>query len=146
MTPEDSADVFQAVWIDLYHELPRLRRAGSLRAWLLTVAAHKAFRLKRSTTARGDLEGTALDEAGAFAVAPTQPDPIEESEREQTIREAIAELTPRCREMIRLLFYEQPPRPYAAVAAQLGLAVGSIGFIRGRCLQRLQRYLRDAGL
>jgi DNA-directed RNA polymerase specialized sigma24 family protein len=45
--------------------------------------------------------------------------------------------------MVHLLFYEQPPVPYEQVAAELGLAVGSIGFIRGRCLQRLRRILEE---
>jgi len=30
-------------------------------------------------------------------------------------------------------------------AKRLGLAVGSIGFIRGRCLQRLQKALEQMG-
>ena len=61
------------------------------------------------------------------------------------MREAIAELPPRCREMITLLFFSEPQLPYRDVARQLGLAVGSIGFIRGRCLKRLQRMLEDRG-
>ena len=48
--------------------------------------------------------------------------------------------------MIRLLFYEQPPLPYVEVARRLGLATGSIGFIRGRCLKRLQKELEEQGL
>jgi len=34
---------------------------------------------------------------------------------------------------------------YQEVAKRLGLATGSIGFIRGRCLRRLQRALEKAG-
>ena len=47
--------------------------------------------------------------------------------------------------MVRLLFYEQPPLPYNEVARRLGLATGSIGFIRGRCLQKLRAQLKAAG-
>jgi DNA-directed RNA polymerase specialized sigma24 family protein len=47
--------------------------------------------------------------------------------------------------MIRLLFYVEPPLPYREVAQRLGLAVGSIGFIRGRCLKRLQKTLLAMG-
>ena len=50
------------------------------------------------------------------------------------------------REMIGMLFYSDPPMPYRDVARQLGLAVGSIGFIRGRCLRKLQKLLESAGL
>jgi hypothetical protein len=44
-----------------------------------------------------------------------------------------------------MLFFEQPPRPYRQVARSLGLAAGSIGFIRGRCLTRLRRELERRG-
>jgi DNA-directed RNA polymerase specialized sigma24 family protein len=47
--------------------------------------------------------------------------------------------------MMRLLFWENPPLPYAEVALRLGLATGSIGFIRGRCLDRLQKALEELG-
>ena len=47
--------------------------------------------------------------------------------------------------MIRLLFYADPPLPYREVARRLGLATGSIGFIRGRCLRRLEKTLREMG-
>jgi len=44
MPPEDAADVFQAVWTDLFAELPRLRNAGALRSWLATEARHAGAR------------------------------------------------------------------------------------------------------
>ena len=73
------------------------------------------------------------------------PDLIEQVEREQMLRDAIARLPARCREMIRMLFYQEPQVSYRDVARQLGLATGSIGFIRGRCLKRLQRTLEGLG-
>jgi len=33
--------------------------------------------------------------------------------------------------MVRMLFFETPPRPYEEVANELDLATGSIGFIAG---------------
>jgi DNA-directed RNA polymerase specialized sigma24 family protein len=44
-----------------------------------------------------------------------------------------------------MLFYESPSRPYAEIAQQLGLAAGSVGFIRGRCLSKLRQKLEKAG-
>jgi RNA polymerase sigma factor (sigma-70 family) len=66
-------------------------------------------------------------------------------EREQMLREAQWSLSPRCRRLVHMLFYEVPPRPYAEVAEQLGIAKGSIGFIRQRCLARLRTSLTKAG-
>jgi len=67
------------------------------------------------------------------------------TEAEQTLRDAVQSLPPRCRELIAMLFFETPARPYQEIASQLGLAAGSIGFIRGRCLTRLRRELEKKG-
>jgi hypothetical protein len=47
--------------------------------------------------------------------------------------------------MVRLLFFEIPPRPYETVAEELGMATGSIGAIRGRCLAYLRKHLEKRG-
>jgi DNA-directed RNA polymerase specialized sigma24 family protein len=44
-----------------------------------------------------------------------------------------------------MLFFEDIARPYAEVAASLGIATGSIGFIRRRCLEHLRKSLEEAG-
>jgi len=44
-----------------------------------------------------------------------------------------------------MLFFECPPRPYQEIARDLGLATGSIGFIRGRCLEKLRKRLEEMG-
>ena len=142
-SPEDAADIFQSVCVELLSELPRLRKRASFRSWLITVTAHQAFQWKRKTRRRAEDELTPADEA-RLETDPS-PDVVEQLQREQVMREAIAELPPRCREMITLLFFREPQLPYRDVAKQLGLAVGSIGFIRGRCLKRLQRMLEDRG-
>jgi RNA polymerase sigma factor (sigma-70 family) len=145
LSPEDCADIFQTVCLELYSELSKLRKPGSLRSWLVSVTAHTSYHWKRRTRRRaererGDLEEDALPPDPAVA-----PGLLEGLEQEQMVRNAVAELPPRCREMIRLLFYEHPPLPYKEVASRLGLATGSIGFIRGRCLQRLAKALAKAG-
>jgi DNA-directed RNA polymerase specialized sigma24 family protein len=44
-----------------------------------------------------------------------------------------------------MLFFESSPRGYQEIATELGLATGSIGFIRGRCLARLKKQLQKKG-
>ena len=142
-SPEDAADIFQSVCVELLSELPRLRKRASFRSWLITVTAHQAFQWKRKTRRRAEDELTPADQE-RLETDPS-PDVVEQLQREQVMREAIAELPQRCREMITLLFFSEPQLPYRDVARQLGLAVGSIGFIRGRCLKRLQRMLEERG-
>jgi RNA polymerase sigma factor (sigma-70 family) len=143
-SPEDAADIFQAVCLELFSHLSQLRKTAALRGWLTTVTAHQSFHWKRRHRKRSDREQAhgETEELGSDAVV---ADVTVEAEREQMVRDATLRLSPRCQEMIRLLFYVEPPLPYRDVAARLGLAVGSIGFIRGRCLQRLQKTLQAMG-
>ena len=141
---QDAADIFQAVCLDLFNELPRLRDAEALQAWLIRVTTHKCYHWKRKMIA----EDANVDEDQLENISGAEPIPadvIAELEQEQIVREAIAQLPDRCREMIGLLFFENPPIPYDEVARRLGLAKGSIGFIRGRCLQRLKKVLEQKG-
>ena len=140
--PDDAADIFQAVCMEVFTELPRLRDAGAFRSWLITVTAHQAFHWKRKTRRRG--EEALSSEEDTLASEPA-PDLIQQLEQEQVLRDAIARLSPRCQQLIKLLFYSQPQMPYRDVAKTLGVATGSIGFIRGRCLTRLLKTLQQSG-
>ena len=143
MSPQDAADVFQEVWFDLYSELPNLREPGALRGWLITVAWHKCYqwklRLRRQEKSAGEFEGELVSEGTSFL------DWKERLEQEQLLREAVKTLPDRCRVMVEMLFFQDPPVPYADVARHLGLAEGSIGFIRGRCLKKLRAALEQMG-
>lgn len=140
--PQDAADIFQSVCLDLFNELPKLRDAEALRGWLIRVTANKCYHWKRGTPAAEGLD----EERTAVAANGSLPSELlAGAEREEMLREAIRGLPPRCREMIELLFFRQPPLPYKDVAAHLNLAIGSIGFIRGRCLKRLKDMLEGKG-
>ena len=142
--PQDAADIFQAVCLDLFNELPRLRDAEALQGWLLRVTTNKCYHWKRrmlsQETDRDEEEMETL-----VALHAMGPDLLATVEREQAVREAIGSLPPRCREMIEMLFFEHPPLAYNEVARRLQVATGSIGFIRGRCLKRLKKELEQKG-
>ena len=144
-SPEDAADIFQFVCLELFSHLSQLRKTGALRGWIMTVTAHQSFHWKRKHRKRADREQTNVDVEELEIHASVSPDIADMAEHEQMVRDATARLSPRCQEMIRLLFYTEPPLPYKEVAQRLGLAVGSIGFIRGRCLQRLEKALHEMG-
>jgi DNA-directed RNA polymerase specialized sigma24 family protein len=60
------------------------------------------------------------------------------AERGAALRAAFAELSADCRRLLSMLIGD-PPCSYAEASAALGLAVGSIGPTRARCLDRLRR-------
>ena len=59
-------------------------------------------------------------------------------EQEQILRESIFWLTPRCAQMIRMLFVELLPRHYQEIAKEPNLTIGSIGLICGPRLDQLK--------
>jgi RNA polymerase sigma factor (sigma-70 family) len=144
MSPEDAADIFQEVWVDLYSELKNLRKRGALGGWLASVASHKCYQWKRRRSREMEhrlfsdgLEPTSRE--------PSFPEWREHQEKERMLRETVARLPERCQRMFDMLFFRDPPMAYADVARELGLAEGSIGFIRGRCLQKLRERLAREG-
>ena len=143
LSPDDAGDIFQNVCVDLFTNLSKLRKIESIRSWLITVATHKCFHHKKHQ--RSDVELDAMEQEVAQDIAAAPPLVMQEIQEEQVVRDAIQKLTPRCAELVRMLFFEQPPVPYNEVAQKLGLATGSIGFIRGRCLSRLQKILGELG-
>jgi RNA polymerase sigma factor (sigma-70 family) len=138
LPPEEAADVFQTVWSDLYRDLGKIEKAAALRGWLVTATARRCLLQKKQrqkVMAGGTVDPELRDES---------PDPAalhREAEKQQRLREAITQLPTRCQKIVRMLFFEHPPRPYGAVARELGLAEGSVGFIRGRCLAKLKTVL-----
>ncbi|HSL23650.1 MAG TPA: RNA polymerase sigma factor [Vicinamibacterales bacterium] len=144
--PADAADVFQLVCAELFRSLPSLRNHDSLRSWIMTVSSHQAYHWKRRHVTRLQREGADPEAAVESYTTPPVSDALEQSERDLAVRQAIAQLPERCRELVKLLFYQDPPAPYQLVAGELRLATGSIGLIRSRCLKRLGRILEQQGM
>ena len=140
---DDSTDIFQAVCLDLLSELPKLRKVKALPKWIMQITAHKCFHRKQQQQ-RTEVMDPAAKEFQKSTPSRAQ-EALQEAEDEQSLRQAMAELPPRCRDLVHMLFYDEPVRPYQEIAATLGIAVGSIGFIRQRCLERLRKRLLETG-
>ena len=141
---DEAADIFQAVCLDLLSDLPRLREPRALPKWLMQACYHKCVQHRRKSE-RYVAAGEDDAETSPADSAPLPEQLLCELEKEQMVRDALSELNPRCEQMIRMLFFEVPPRPYQEIARQLDLATGSIGFIRGRCLDKLKKQLEKLG-
>jgi RNA polymerase sigma factor (sigma-70 family) len=140
---DDASDIFQAVCLELLAELPNLRNPEALPKWIIQVTGHKCLHGKKyaQRTETADPNDPAFEQS-----TPARAESIlREAEDEQHIRQVMGELPARCRQLVRMLFFEEPARPYQEVARELGIAPGSIGFIRQRCLDRLRKKLVEAG-
>lgn len=145
---QDAGDIFQSVCVDLLSELPRLREHRALPKWLMQTCYHKCLRYQRAADRLVELapEGTDSNAAPPANSADDFPEHmLVQLEQEQILRDAISELPEKCERMVRLLFFENPPRPYENIAKELGMATGSIGAIRGRCLAYLRKHLEKRG-
>src|SRR5262249_5274915 len=111
---DEAAEIFQAVALDLYIGLDKLREHGKLQNWLISVTRHRCLRHKTNRQ-HGPLSAEELTE-----IVETLPDTRYEAEdwmlelvEESLLREALSQLTPRSQQMIEWLFYTDPPPSYA---------------------------------
>ena len=114
-TPDEAADIFQTVSVDLLSGLPKLREPAALRAWLIQVTSRKSLRWKRTRERRAEDELSRGES--------NLPDPeaapsslLEAAEEEQRLQEAIAKLPERFCRLVRMLFYDQPAPSYKEIA------------------------------
>jgi RNA polymerase sigma factor (sigma-70 family) len=145
---QDAGDIFQSVCVDLLSELPRLREHRALPKWLMQTCYHKCLSYQRAAGRLVELAPEGADSDAALPAGDADELPehmLVQLEQEQLLRDAISELPEKCERMVRLLFFEIPPRPYEEIAEELGMATGSIGAIRGRCLASLKKQLKKRG-
>lgn len=145
LSRDDAGEVFQNVCLTMISELRRLREPRTLAAWLIQVSAHESFHWRRKNCRYKPVD---LDASVRELREPAELTDVilDELRQEQILRDAISELPARCNALIRMLFFTTPALPYEDIASELGLAKGSIGFIRMRCLKRLRRNLEQKGL
>jgi RNA polymerase sigma factor (sigma-70 family) len=142
---QDIDDVGQSVWLLLVEHIGGLREAAALPGWLAATTRHECLRVLRA--------GQRQDQAGLPPEEQIPGDPeaasieqeLIEAERNAALRAALADLPDRCRELLSMLISDPPPA-YTQISATLGIAVGSIGPIRARCLERLRRSPQLTGL
>jgi RNA polymerase sigma factor (sigma-70 family) len=131
----DTEDVGQTVWMYLVNHLSTIRDPAVLGSWLATTTRRECSRVQRARC-KLPADAQVLDDLPDAQDATIEHDLLL-AERNAALREAVARLPCRQRQLIALLTAD-PPVPYAEISARLGIAVGSIGPSRRRCLDRLR--------
>jgi RNA polymerase sigma factor (sigma-70 family) len=134
----DIDDVGQSVWLLLVEKLGTLREPAALPGWLATTTHRECLRVLRAVRRHDHADLPPADELAARDATATIEREIIAAEEDAAIRAAFAELPRGCRELLSLLIGD-PPCAYADISAALGIAVGSIGPKRARCLDLLRR-------
>ncbi|HEY0474643.1 MAG TPA: sigma-70 family RNA polymerase sigma factor [Kribbella sp.] len=138
LTDSDASDVSQVVWLRLLENIDRIDpvRAG---AWLVVTTRRECLRLlafqKRVllTYESAAFEGVAGDE-------PELDTDLLADERAVDVRRALQSLPDRWQQLLGMLMAD-PPAPYAKISETIGVPIGSIGPMRGRCLDKLRLLL-----
>lgn len=148
-----AADVFQTCFERLLTNLDRIEDGSRVRAWLVTTARRETLRLLEearrtaATAAWGGGPEAPDDEMDAVdrlvANDPLPEELLSALQQQHRLREAVDRLDPRSRQFVELVFLQDEPLPYQEIASRLGIAEGSIGPTRARCLQKL-RLILDA--
>lgn len=141
---EEAEEIFQRSWVALVEGIQRLEDPDRVVSWVAATARHHAWRLFDEHRRHRRVESLDENRDDRADGAAARDEELAADEMAVLVREAVAGMDDRCRQLLELLFLADPPLDYREIAAETGLAVGSIGPIRARCLNRLR--IRFAGL
>ena len=129
LSQEDAEDVFQDVFARTYERLADIRDPRALRPWLGQLTRRACIDRLRSQRREGagmdDVDDTAVDAAMAR---------IEEA---VAVRQALAELSDDCREILDRFFCRD--ESYRTIGDAVGIPSGTIASRISRCLTRLRQ-------
>jgi RNA polymerase sigma factor (sigma-70 family) len=143
LPPQEAADIFQRVCFILFRKLSSLRDHARISSWLITTTRRECWRagaqLNRESGALPSGELEVVDDRAAERLAYEQ---CVSDERQLIVRNAISRLSPRCRDLLTMLFYLNDEMSYEEIAERMSMPPSSIGPTRARCLEQLRRVLR----
>ena len=140
-----AADVFQTVFMRLMEHLPRLTQLDRLQAWIVTTTKREALLqrkrgLRNVSMTRADDDDADSAEWDIADDALLPEDALAELQARNQVKNALARLDARCRELLTLLYGADDDKiAYEDVAVQLAMPIGSIGPTRARCLGKLRK-------
>jgi RNA polymerase sigma factor (sigma-70 family) len=135
-SPAMCEDAIQTAWLQLVDRAETIEEPGAVLGWLVVVVKREVWRLLKGS--RRELGVDEVPEAPAQDLDPAAESIL--NERQRALWRHVASLPPRCQELLRVIAFADRP-DYAAIAASLGMPVGSIGPTRGRCLHKLRAAL-----
>lgn len=137
-------DAVQTTWIALVRSADRIDDPQAVLRWLTVTVQREAARLARRDGRVVPADPTdpaaPLRADGAHDSEPAADDVVLREEQSRTLWQHVASLSARCQRLLRVIAFSDRP-DYAALSAQLGIPVGSIGPTRGRCLAKLRTAL-----
>lgn len=135
---DDAEDVFQEVFLELQRSAARIRSPQALPRWLMVATRRLCYKV--AVRRRRQLAEVSEDLVDPACLP---EDDVIAAEARIALEVALSRLDARCTTLLRTLFFDPEPPSYDQLSASLGLARGSVGPIRIRCLERLRRELGE---
>ena len=145
LDPEEVDDLFQSVSLQVHRKLGTLEDPARLVSWTYSVTLNEGRQMLRK---RHPVESIDQEAVLRQVELERDPDLTQEELREalddtERIRAALLGIDERCRRLLTALYFRDPRPAYGEISGEFEIAVGSIGPIRGRCLERLSRELSN---
>jgi RNA polymerase sigma-70 factor (ECF subfamily) len=139
----DAEDVLQTAYVKVISGRARYDGRSTFRTWLFGVIRFTAREQSRRTKMRRERAGRMTREAQAAAAAATvAPDEVERDERAKLMREALAELPGRQRQVLHLVFYQDLTVQEAADVMEVSIGSARVHYDRAK--KRLRALLQRA--
>jgi RNA polymerase sigma factor (sigma-70 family) len=139
LSADDAADITQLTFTILVQSIDGLPEDSKLGGWLTTVARRHTWRLLERNRRQGIGKHAVLDENTVGGDTET----LENWELGEWLYKGLSMIGRRCRDLLFALYLDPNQPSYAEVAKHLGMAIGSVGPTRIRCLERLRRVLDE---
>ena len=137
LSPSAAEDVVQQAWLRLVEKADRITDPRAVLKWLMTTTRREAWRVSQRTP-RETLVTEMPEDASTNSEDPVET--LVEASELAVLWKHVQQLSERCRYLLRVIAFSDKP-DYVAIAAALGMPVGSIGPTRGRCLATLRAAL-----
>ncbi|GGW47910.1 RNA polymerase sigma factor [Streptomyces lucensis JCM 4490] len=142
LSDADGHEVYQTVWFRFAQHLARIREPDKAASWLASTARHECLKVLRGLARLTLTDDPHVLDRASEERTPEQSlieseEAADRAERARRLWHELDQLGDRCRQLLRVLVASPPPS-YLEISAALGIAVGSIGPLRQRCLRRLR--------
>ncbi len=136
LAQDRAEDVMGEVCVALVKSLDSIRDGHALPQWLIRTATRATWE-----AARKDRVAMTPDNLPPLTGAAPPDEMVAALEEEQRVREALAQVSERCRRLLALLYFTVSTPDYDEVARQMKMPRGSLGPTLARCLDKMGAHL-----
>jgi len=140
LSHQGAEDVVQNTWLKLVEHAPSIADPQSVLKWLITTTKRESWAVVARRQRDEPSPYVDVREQEPDTTAPSPEDSLLTDLESQLVWQHFTTLPERCKTLLRVIAFAEKP-DYAAIAAALGMPVGSIGPTRGRCLAKLRAAL-----